>query len=87
MAQFTIPQYIVFGKITIALMGNYNASGALFGARILVPQSPVLVAIVTDALQWEYERLLAASDLLLPDTIGINNVDSLLINSIDKFLV
>lgn len=83
---YTIPQYITFGEVTTYLMANYQAEGVLWGGRLVQPFSPVLVAIVTDALKWEWERLLAAADLDI-DTLGINDVDSLLINSTDKLLV
>lgn len=84
---YTIPQYIQFGEATTFLMANYQAEGVLWGGRLVQPSSPVLVAIVTDSLKWEYDRLLAAAELELPETIGINNVDSLLINSTDKFII
>ncbi len=85
--QYTIPQYIVFGEVTVYLMGNYEASGVLWGNRLLEYQSPVLVAAVTDFLSWEYDRQQAAIVEAQPDSIGINNNDYILINSIDKLLV
>lgn len=85
--QYTLPQYIRWGECTVFLMGNYNAEGVLWGPRLLKYQSPVLVAAVTDFLSWEYDRQQAVIVEAQPDSIGINNVDSLLINSTDKLLV
>ncbi len=81
--QYTIPNYITFGEVTVYLMGNYEAEGAIWGARLLWYQSPVLVAAVTDFLAWEWERQLAEVEFNAPDKIGVNNVDVLGVNSID----
>jgi len=61
MAQFTIPQYIFFGEATVFLMQNYQADGALYGRRLINRASPVMVAIVTDILKWQYEINVAAA--------------------------
>lgn len=79
--QYTIPQYIIFGEVTVFLMGNYNAEGVLWGPRLLQPQSPVLVAAITDFLKWEWERQLAEADFAGPKFLKINNNNFLLINS------
>lgn len=79
--QYTIPQYIIFGEATVYLMGNYEAEGAIWGARLLWYQSPVLVAAVTDFLAWEYERQLAIIAEQAPKVLKINNNNKLLINS------
>ncbi len=51
----TIPQYIEIGKGTVPIMADYQAQGALFGTKLVKPQSPQLVAIITDSLTWGYE--------------------------------
>jgi len=61
MAQFTTQQYINFGEATVYLMQNYEASGALFGKKLINRASPVMVAIVTDILKWQYEINVAAA--------------------------
>jgi len=61
MAQFTIPQYIFFGEATVFLMQNYQADGTLYGRRLINRASPVMVAIVTDILKWQYEINVAAA--------------------------
>jgi len=61
MAQFTTLQYIFFGEATVFLMQNYQADGALYGRRLINRASPVMVAIVTDILKWQYEINVAAA--------------------------
>ena len=51
----TILETIEIGDVSIYLAGNDNSKGALFGKRLASPTSPVLIAIVTDAIRWEYE--------------------------------
>lgn len=90
MAQFTIPQYIFFGEATVFLMQNYEASGALFGKKLINRASPVMVAIVTDILKWQYEINVAAAggNVTIDDFMLINSTDYLLINSVsDKLII
>jgi len=54
-ALLTIPETIEIGDVSIYLAGNDNSKGSLFGKRLASPTSPVLIAIVTDALRWEYD--------------------------------
>lgn len=49
----TISQAILTGKLTTCLMGNDYAMGTLFGARLIKRDSAVMVALVTDALDWQ----------------------------------
>ena len=42
-------------------MQNYQADGALYGRRLINRASPVMVAIVTDILKWQYEINVAAA--------------------------
>lgn len=48
----TIAETIVYADISTGLCANYNASGALWGTRVIPPASPMTIAIVTDALRW-----------------------------------
>lgn len=54
---YTIPQYINLGEATVFLMGNYQNQGVLWGERLIKQQNPTLVAIVTDALNYQYQGL------------------------------
>jgi hypothetical protein len=88
MAQFTIPQYIFFGEATVFLMQNYEASGALFGKKLINRASPVMVAIVTDILKWQYEINVAAEAEANPENLLlIDTANYLLINSSEDKLV
>lgn len=51
----TIPQTITIGDGTTYLMGNDEANGALFGQRLVKKTSPLMIAIVTDAIRWTYD--------------------------------
>lgn len=53
----TIPETISIGDGTTYLMANDEALGALFGKRLIKQSSPAFIAIVTDALRWEYDSL------------------------------
>lgn len=88
MAQFTIPQYIFFGEATVSLMQNYQAGGALYGRRLINSASPVMVAIVTDILKWQYEINVAAAAEANPENLLlIDTANYLLINSSEDKLV
>ena len=88
MAQFTIPQYIFFGEATVFLMQNYQADGALYGRRLINRASPVMVAIVTDILKWQYEINVAAAAEANPENLLlIDTANYLLINSSEDKLV
>jgi hypothetical protein len=88
MAQFTTQQYINFGEATVYLMQNYEASGALFGKKLINRASPVMVAIVTDILKWQYEINVAAAIEENPqDYLLIDIANYLLINSSEDKLV
>lgn len=88
MAQFTTQQYINFGEATVYLMQNYEASGALFGKKLINRASPVMVAIVTDILKWQYEINVAAAAEANPENLLlIDTANYLLINSSEDKLV
>lgn len=59
----TIPEVISIGKATIFLMSNDYQKGALFSPRLVKKYSPVLIAYVTAALEWEYESTPSNSTL------------------------
>jgi hypothetical protein len=48
----TISQIITNGELSVPLSANYNDRKKLFGGAISSPKSPVLIKIVTDALNW-----------------------------------
>ncbi len=50
----TILETIDVGKASIFLSSNDNSHGALYGARLSSPSSPITISIVTDALKWMY---------------------------------
>lgn len=50
----TIPEAIERGDISIYLVGNANAKGALFGGQKAAPGSQVSIAMVTDGLRWGF---------------------------------
>lgn len=54
MAQLTIPEIIELGDISVPLSANYKSNGSLFGTRFVFT-APVTIAVVTDALRWQYE--------------------------------
>ena len=54
MSVLTIPQVIQLGEASIFLSGNYQAEGSIYGGRLLNNTSPEMIAIVTDAVKWEY---------------------------------
>lgn len=52
----TIPQTITNGELSVPLCANYNSKTSLFsGGALAAPKSPVLIAMVTDALSWMYD--------------------------------
>lgn len=54
MAQLTIDRIIELGDISVPLSSDYQANGALFGTRLTF-NTPSTIAIVTDALRWQWE--------------------------------
>ena len=51
----TIPQIIELGEIATYKAFNYVADSVLWGSRTVKTPDPVMVALITDALAWEYE--------------------------------
>lgn len=54
MSQLSIPEIIKLGDISVPLSSNYQANGDLFGKRLAFT-APSTIALVTDALRWQYE--------------------------------
>lgn len=54
MAQLSILDTIKIGKMSIPISDNYRASGSLFGVKLSFT-APETIALVTDALKWQYE--------------------------------
>ena len=54
MAQLSIPNIIQIGDLSNPLSLNYKSLGALFGAT-LQQSNPLQIAMVTDALRWQYD--------------------------------
>lgn len=48
----SISDIILIGEYSTSLAGNYNSKGALFGGALSSPKSPVLIQMVTNALDW-----------------------------------
>jgi hypothetical protein len=54
MAQLSILETIRVGRMSIPLSDNYRAEGSLFGVKLSFT-APETIALVTDALNWQYE--------------------------------
>lgn len=54
MAQLTISETIDVAGLSIPIAANYEAQGDLFGKRLAVA-SPTVIAVISDALKWQYE--------------------------------
>lgn len=66
MSNFSIPDIIKLGDISVPLAANYQYDGEVLGKR-LATTSPLTIAIVTDALRWHYEGFPPTS---LEDAVG-----------------
>jgi hypothetical protein len=62
----TIVQIIRRGQISVPLSANYNSKQGLYDGALAAPTSPVLIAMVTDALNWANNRqeIYSQKDLL-----------------------
>lgn len=52
----TISQIISRGDLSVPLSANYNAKQAIYSPALAAPNSPVLIAMVTDALRLANDR-------------------------------
>lgn len=74
MAQLSIPEIIELGDISVPLSANYQAKGNLFGERLAFT-APQTIALVTDALRWQWAGFpdiqeVAATATITIDTTG-----------------
>jgi len=74
MAQLSISETIRLGDISVPLSANYQAKGNLFGERLAFT-APQTIALVTDALRWQWAGFpdiqeVAATSTITIDTIG-----------------
>lgn len=54
-ALLPIPDIIEIADVSVYLSSNDNSNGALFGARLASPISPIEIALINDALRWGLE--------------------------------
>lgn len=73
MPRYTVPQIIDFGRISVPLSANYVADGSLFGKR-LSTTSPITIAIVTDALNWQWQAFPSTPVINATATISIDTI-------------
>lgn len=73
MSNFSVPDIIKLGDISVPLSANYNYDGEVLGKR-LATTSPLSIAIVTDALRWHYEGFPPTSITDAVGSITITNV-------------
>jgi hypothetical protein len=67
MAQLSISDIIKLGDISVPLSSNYQVNGNLFGKRLAFT-APITIAIVTDALRWQYEGFPTIGDNLATES-------------------
>ena len=72
MAQLTVTDTIEIADLSIPIAANYQSNGDLFGHRKATTAAPT-IAIVADALRWQYEAF--------PDIPYVQAVGSITINS------
>lgn len=73
MSNFSVPDIIKLGDISVPLSANYNYDGEVLGKR-LATTSPLSIAIVTDALRWHYEGFPPTSITDAVGSITVTNV-------------
>lgn len=73
MAQLSVPEIIDLGDISVPLSLNYQANGALFGPRKAYT-APTTIAIVTDALRWQWAGFPDITEVRATATITIDTL-------------
>ena len=73
MQRYTVDEIIEFGRVSIGLSANYQADGEVFGKR-LATTAPNTIAIVTDALRWQWEAFPSTPEVNATATITIDTV-------------
>ena len=76
MAKLTIAEVIELGDISNPLAANYQANGNIFGPRKAV-SAPQTIALVTDALRWQWEAFPNVPEVRATATITIDTVGDL----------
>lgn len=85
----TVPQIIKLGDISVPLSANYQANGELFGKRFAFT-APETIALVTDALRWQWEafpdieEVQATGEITIDSTGDTGQIITVYIN--DPFL-
>jgi len=73
MAQLSINEIIELGDISVPLSANYQAKGNLFGKRLAFT-APQTIALVTDALRWQWASFPDISEIAATSTITIDTI-------------
>jgi hypothetical protein len=73
MSQLSIDDIIELGDISVPLASKYQADGALFGKRLAFT-APSTIAIVTDALRWQWEGFPDITEVRATSTITIDTL-------------
>jgi hypothetical protein len=73
MAQLSIPDIIDLGDISTPLALNYQADGSLFGPRKTYTAATT-IALVTDALRWQWEGFPDITEVRATSTITIDTI-------------
>lgn len=73
MAQLSVPEIIELGDISVSLSLNYQANGTLFGPRKAFT-APTTIALVTDALRWQWDGFPDITEVRATATITIDTL-------------
>jgi hypothetical protein len=71
MAQLSIPEIIELGDISVSLAANYQAEGKIFPKRLAFT-APQTIALVTDALRWQWDGFPDLTEVRATATITID---------------
>lgn len=85
MAQLTIDDIIKIGDISIPLSANYEGDGDLYGKR-LATTDPATIALVADALRWQWESFPDIPEVRATGTMTITDVSDSLESTIQVFV-
>ena len=89
MAQLTIPEIIRLGDISVPLSANYESKGNIFGERMAI-NAPQTIALVTDALRWQWDAFPDVPEVRATATITITTTgdtgDRIQVSVIDPIL-
>jgi len=85
MAQLTIDDIIKIGDISVPLSANYEGDGDLYGKR-LATTDPLTIALVTDALRWQWQSFPDIPEVRATATMTITDVSNSLESTIEVFI-